>query len=63
MRFYHLQIKKKINVRDEFLISFMYNRERIGPSILPCGIPHENYLFSDRTLPILTTCSLLLRYD
>ena len=50
-------------MRDEFLMSCMYNRKRIGPKILPCGTPHEIYFFSDRTLLILTTRSLLLRYD
>lgn len=50
-------------MRDEFLMSFMYKRKIIFPSIPPCGIPYEIYLFSDRTLPILTTCSVLLIYD
>ena len=28
-------------MRDEFLMSFMYNRKRIGPKIVPCGTLHE----------------------
>ena len=44
-------------------MSFTYDRKRIHPKILPCDTPHEIYLFSGSTLPILTTCSLLVRYD
>ena len=39
-------------MRDKFLMSFMYNRKRISPKILPGGTPHEIYLFSEMTLPI-----------
>ena len=55
--------RKNVNIRDDFLMSFIYNRNRTGPNILPGGTPHEIYLFSEKTLPILTTYSLLLRYD
>ena len=55
--------RENVNVRDDFLMSFIYNRNRTGPYILPGGTPHEIYLFSEKTLPILTTYSLLLRYD
>ena len=55
--------RKKLNMRDDFLMSFIYNRKRTGPNILPGGTPHEIYLFSEKTLPILITYSLLLRYD
>ena len=55
--------RKDFNMRDELLMTFMYNRKIVGPSLLPCDTPQEIYLFSDRTLSILTTCPLLLRYD
>ena len=50
-------------MRDDFLMSFIYNRKRTGPNILPGRTPHGIYLFSEKTLPILITYSLLLRYD
>ena len=32
--------RKKLKIFDEFFISFIYNKQRISPRILPCGAPH-----------------------
>ena len=55
--------KRRSDILEDSLISFMYNINKIGPSTLPCGTPHVIKFLSESTLPVLTFWYLSVKYD
>ena len=51
----------KHNFSDQFGKSFMYNRNKRGPDVFPCGIPYNIVCSEDLTSPNVTYCFLFDR--
>ena len=51
----------KHNFSEQFGKSFMYNKNKRGPNVLACGIPHNIVCFGDLTSPNATYCFLFER--
>ena len=51
----------KHNFSEQFGKSFMYNRNKRGPNVLPCGMPHNSVCSEDLTSPNATYCFLFDR--
>ena len=54
-------INKNLRILDDWVISFIYNKNKRGPNTLPCGTPHLMYFILDRVSLISVHCILSVR--
>ena len=55
--------RKNFKIFEEFFMSFIYNKKRMGSRILPCGKPHTICIISDKLSPIFTIWCLFFSYE